>query len=348
MASSKNYKLAIQIAGKVNNSFNQSIGAAQGKMTTLGNVAAKAAQIAAAAWGAVKIGQFIGDAVNNYKDFEKAMDASAVTARASNEEYAQMEAAARAAGAATTKTATEAAEALGYMALAGWDVKKSTEGLMPILRLSEATNLDLARASDLVTDSMSALGIGEADGIKGVQDMTDYLNLAVQAQRASNTSAEALMEALIGCGGAAKSIGVDMGDLSTALGVLANNGTKGAEAGTALNSMLMRMTSKDVALKAMWKDLGVSVYDDVGEFRGLEAVLGDIQKKMSTMTTQDKMATLAKVAGTNYSTEMSYLLASMASTGAEAEEYLRAAGLEGDALTEPTHPAHGKPSKRTL
>ena len=334
MASSKNYKLAIQIAGKVNNSFNQSIGAAQGKMTTLGNVAAKAAQIAAAAWGAVKIGQFIGDAVNNYKDFEKAMDASAVTARASNEEYAQMEAAARAAGAATTKTATEAAEALGYMALAGWDVKKSTEGLMPILRLSEATNLDLARASDLVTDSMSALGIGEADGIKCVQDMTDYLNLAVQAQRASNTSAEALMEALIGCGGAAKSIGVDMGDLSTALGVLANNGTKGAEAGTALNSMLMRMTSKDVALKAMWKDLGVSVYDDVGEFRGLEAVLGDIQKKMSTMTTQDKMATLAKVAGTNYSTEMSYLLASMASTGAEAEEYLRAAGLEGDALTE--------------
>lgn len=334
MASSKNYKLAIQIAGKVNNSFNQSIGAAQGKMTTLGNVAAKAAQIAAAAWGAVKIGQFIGDAVNNYKDFEKAMDASAVTARASNEEYAQMEAAARAAGAATTKTATEAAEALGYMALAGWDVKKSTEGLMPILRLSEATNLDLARASDLVTDSMSALGIGEADGIKGVQDMTDYLNLAVQAQRASNTSAEALMEALIGCGGAAKTIGVDMGDLSTALGVLANNGTKGAEAGTALNSMLMRMTSKDVALKAMWKDLGVSVYDDVGEFRGLEAVLGDIQKKMSTMTTQDKMATLAKVAGTTYSTEMSYLLASMASTGAEAEEYLRAAGLEGDALTE--------------
>ena len=334
MASSKNYKLAIQIAGKVNNSFNQSIGAAQGKMTTLGNVAAKAAQIAAAAWGAVKIGQFIGDAVNNYKDFEKAMDASAVTARASNEEYAQMEAAARAAGAATTKTATEAAEALGYMALADWDVQKSTAGLMPILRLSEATNLDLARASDLVTDSMSALGVGEANGIKGVQDMTDYLNLAVQAQRASNASAEALMEALIGCGGAAKSIGVDMGDLSTALGVLANNGTKGAEAGTALNSMLMRMTSKDVALKAMWKDLGVSVYDDVGEFRGLEAVLGDIQKKMSTMTTQDKMATLAKVAGTNYSTEMSYLLASMASTGAEAEEYLRAAGLEGDALTE--------------
>lgn len=333
MASSKNYKLAIQIAGKVNNSFNQSIGAAQGKMTTLGNVAAKAAQIAAAAWGAVKIGQFIGDAVNNYKDFEKAMDASAVTARASDEEYAQMEAAARAAGAATTKTATEAAEALGYMALAGWDVQKSTAGLMPILRLSEATNLDLARASDLVTDSMSALGVGEANGIKGVQDMTDYLNLAVQAQRASNTSAEALMEALIGCGGAAKSIGVDMGDLSTALGILANNGTKGAEAGTALNSMLMRMTSEDVAIKQM-KALGVSVYDAQKNFRGLETVLGDVQKSLSGLSTEDKMAAMAKIAGTNYSTEMSYLLASMASTGAEAEEYLRAAGLEGDALTE--------------
>ncbi len=333
MATSKQYKLAIQIAGKVQNSFNSSIGAAQEKMTTLGNVAASAAKIAAAAWGAVKVGQFIGDAVENFKEFEKAMDASAVTARATDEEYKQMEAAARAAGASTTKTATEAAEALGYMALAGWDVQKSTKGLMPILRLSEATNLDLARASDLVTDSMSALGVGEANGIKGVQDMTDYLNLAVQAQRASNTSAEALMEALIGCGGAAKSVGVDMGDLSTALGILANNGTKGAEAGTALNSMLMRMTSKDVAIKAM-KSLGVSVYDAQGQFRGLETVLGDIQAAMSKLSTEDKMAAMAKIAGTNYSTEMSYLLASMASTGAEAEEYLRAAGLEGDALTE--------------
>lgn len=302
MARGKTYELMLKICGKADSSLKQACQSAEKNLSTLGGAARTAAKAAAAAGTAAIAGAAAAAAssLSEYAGFQAAMDATAVTARASEEEYALMEAAARKMGAATTKTAEEAAEAMGYMSLAGWDVQQSLAGLEPILRLSEATGMDLARASDLVTDSMSALGVG-------VEGMEDYLNLSVQAQRASNTTAEMLMEAFIGCGGAAKTAGVDLGDLSTALGVLANSGTKGAEAGTALNSILMRMTSKDAAISAM-EGLGVSVYDAAGNFRGLETVLTDVSAAMSGMSADDKMAALAKIAGTNYATEMSYLL----------------------------------------
>lgn len=306
MAKGKTYELMLKIAGKADSSLKAACSAAEKNLASLSNTAKKVAKTVTAAAAAAVIGatSVASSSLATYSDFQSAMDATAVTARASEAEYAAMSAAARQMGATTTKTATEAAEAMGYMSLAGWNVQQSLTGLEPMLRLSEATSMDLARASDLVTDSMSALGIG-------VEGMEDYLNLSVQVQRASNTTAEMLMEAFIGCGGAAKTAGVDMGDLSTALGVLANSGTKGAEAGTALNSIIMRMTSKDVAIKAM-KGLGVSVYNAAGEFRGLETILTDVSAAMSGMSADDKMAALAKIAGTNYSTEMSYLLDAVA------------------------------------
>lgn len=328
MAKSKTYEMLLKIAGKTDGSLNKACSEASRNLDTLGAAAQKAGKVAATALAGIATAAagVAASSLSAYSEFEQAMDSTAVTARATDEEYKLMEAAARQMGATTTKTATEAAEAMGYMALAGWDVEQSMAGLEPMLRLSEATGMDLARASDLATDSMSALGLG-------VGDMTDYLDLAVQAQRASNTTAEALMEAFIGCGGAARTAGVDMGDLSTALGVLANNGTKGAEAGTAMNAMINRLTSKDVAIKAM-QQMGVSVYDAAGEFRGLETILTDVSSAMADMTTQEKMGYLAKIAGTNYATEMSYLLAATSKDAAAAEEFLRAAGLEGDELAE--------------
>lgn len=306
MAKGKTYELMLKIAGKADSSLKTACSTAEKNLASLGNTAKKIAKTVTAVAAAAVIGttSVASTSLAAYSDFQSEMSATAVTARATESEYAAMSAAARQMGATTTKTATEAAEAMGYMSLAGWNVQQSLTGLEPMLRLSEATSMDLARASDLVTDSMSALGIG-------VEGMEDYLNLSVQAQRASNTTAEMLMEAFIGCGGAAKTAGVDMGDLSTALGVLANSGTKGAEAGTALNSIIMRMTSKDVAIKAM-KGLGVSVYNAAGEFRGLETILTDVSAAMSGMSADDKMAALAKIAGTNYSTEMSYLLDAVA------------------------------------
>ena len=298
----KTYELALKIAGKVDSSLGKACKQANDNLASIGNAAKKAGKIAATAMGAVATAA-AGVAVSSlhtYENFQQAMANTSAIAQANAEEYKALEAAAREMGAKTTKTATEAAEALGYMALAGWDTQQSIAGLEPVLRLSEATQMDLARCSDLVTDSMSALGIG-------VEDMTAYLDLAVQTNNKANTTAEMLMEAFIGCGGAAKTVGADMTELSTALGILANNGTKGAEAGTAMNAMLVRMTSKDTAIKAM-KELGVSAFDARGNFRGLETVYTDLAKAMENLTTKQKTAYMSRIAGTNYYTEMSYLL----------------------------------------
>lgn len=298
----KTYELALKIAGKVDSSLGKACKQANDNLASIGNAAKKAGKIAATAMGAAATAA-AGVAVSSlhtYEDFQQAMANTSAIAQANAEEYKALEAAAREMGAKTTKTATEAAEALGYMALAGWDTQQSIAGLEPVLRLSEATQMDLARCSDLVTDSMSALGIG-------VEDMTAYLDLAVQTNNKANTTSEMLMEAFIGCGGAAKTVGADMTELSTALGILANNGTKGAEAGTAMNAMLVRMTSKDTAIKAM-KELGVSAFDARGNFRGLEAVYTDLAKAMANLTTKQKTAYMSRIAGTNYYTEMSYLL----------------------------------------
>lgn len=302
----KTYELAIKIMGKVDSSLARACRDADKNLGSLSNTAAKVGKAVKTGMtvAATAVAAIATTSLNTYADFEQTMANTAAIAGAQGEAYDQLEAAARAMGAKTTKSATEAAEALGYMALAGWDVQQSIDGLEPILRLSEATQMDLARCSDLVTDSMSALGLG-------VEDMVDYLNLAVQTNNKANTTAENLMEAFIGCGGAAKTTGVDMLDLSTALGILANNGTKGAEAGTAMNAMLVRMTSKDAAIKAMNK-LGVSAFDAQGNFRGLETVFTDLSKAMATLSTEERAAYMSQIAGTNYYTEMSYLLDAVA------------------------------------
>lgn len=300
MASKTKYELALEIGGKIQSSLEKSVGGVNKKLDSIGKAAKTAAKIATAAFAAVKVGDFVKDAVSTYSDFNQAMANTSAIAGANEEQMKKLENAALEMGKKTTKTATEASEALGYMALAGWDVDTSIASLEPVLRLSEATQMDLATCSDLVTDSMSALGL-TAD------QLTDYLNVTCQANNKSNTTAQALMEAMIGCGGAAKSAGMDYKQTAAALGILANNGAKGAEAGTALNSMLVRMTTKDVAQKA-FKELGVSIYDSSGQMRNMQDILVELNGAMSGLTQEQKNNYMSAIAGTNYYTQFGYLL----------------------------------------
>lgn len=171
-SSSKEQELAIKIAGKVENSFKQSLGVTEDGLNKIASVAKKAAAVAAAAFAAVKVGDFISGAVDEYAEFEQAMANTSAIAGASADDYAKLSAAAREAGKATTFTASEAADALGYMALAGWNVEESTAALTPVLKLAEATQADLATTSDQVTDSMSAMGVG-------IDDLQGYLDVIV-------------------------------------------------------------------------------------------------------------------------------------------------------------------------
>lgn len=299
-SSSKEQELAIKIAGKVENSFKQSLGVTEDGLNRIASTAKKAAAIAGAAFATLKIGQFIGDAVNEYSEFEQSMANTSAIAGATADEYQKLSEAARAAGKATTFTASESADALGYMALAGWDVETSTKALTPVLKLAEATQADLATTSDQVTDSMSAMGVG-------IDELQDYLNVIVTTNNKANTSSADLMDAFIGCGGAARASGMNFRDTATALGILANNGIKGSEAGTALNSMLVRISTKDVAQKA-FKELGVAIYDSSGEMRNMQDILVDLNGAMAGMTQEQKNSYMSAIAGTNYYSQFGYLL----------------------------------------
>ena len=186
------YKIAIQIAGQLESSFNSAISGAQKGLSALGGIGkvgaasiglaknallATGGALAAVGAASIKVGS----------DFESAMSSAAATAGASAEDYAKMEKAAMEMGKTTSKTATESANALEYMALAGWDVDTSIQALPSILKMSEASGMELGRTSDLVTDSMSALGVT-------VDELPKYLDVAAKAQNKSNQSAEQLME----------------------------------------------------------------------------------------------------------------------------------------------------------
>lgn len=223
-------------------------------------------------------------------DFEEGMSNVKAITGATASEMELLEKAARDAGANTSKSATEASEALGYMGLAGWSVKDSMDGLMPVLRLSEAGAMDLGRASDLVTDSMSAMGIE-------VKDLPKYLDVVAQTARSSNTDIDAMMEAYLGVGGVLKGLKVPVEESAVSIGLLANAGIKGAEGGKSLSSILTNLTAPTGRAKKALDELGFSAFDSQGEFKGMEEVLYDLQGKMEGMTTEEQNMYKSMIAG---------------------------------------------------
>lgn len=243
-------------------------------------------------------------AVDVGMDFDKAMSSWKGTAKANEEEFNIAREAAMKYGRETTKTATESANALEYMALAGWSVEDSVKALPSVLKLSEATNLDLARTSDLVTDSMSATG--EVIGENG-KNLQRFLDVATTANNKSNQTAEQLMEAWIQTGGVFKGLRVDIEDSATALGVLANRGIKGSEAGTALNAIMINLTTgAGQAGKAM-KKLGVSAFKD-GKFKGLKQTLTDVRDKLAGLTEEEQNFYKARIGGKHHIDAFTHLL----------------------------------------
>lgn len=326
-AAGKEYKLAVKIAGSVSSSFNNAMGTAETKMQSLGSIAAKAAAVAAAAWGALKIGQFVSDAVSTYADFDQAMANTAAICGATADDYARLQQVALDMGKATTKTATESAEALGYMSLAGWDVNESIAGLEPILRLSEATQMGLATSSDLVTDSLSALGLQ-------VDDLGGYLDVVAMANNKSNQTAQMLMEAYIAVGGTMKNLHVPIQESAAALGVLANRGIKGSEAGTALNAVINNLTTGTGQAGKMMDKLGISAFDSNGKFIGLAETLRVVDEATKDMTEEQRNAALAALGGKEHIDALNDLISGLNTTTADGRS-------EWEALTDDLYNADG-------
>ncbi|WP_051539880.1 phage tail tape measure protein [Clostridium ihumii] len=239
-------------------------------------------------------------------DFEESMSNVQALSGANAQQMEQLEKAARDAGAATSKSAKDSADALGYMALAGWDVQTSMDALMPTLRLSEAGNLELGRTSDLVTDSYSSLGLS-IENIKDV--LPDYLDKVAKTSASSNTNIDALMEGMIVAGGTFNNLNVPLEESCALMGVLANRGTKGSEAGNALNSIMVNLTTGAGQAGEAMETLNLSAFDSEGKFKGMANVLLELKDKTKDMTEEQRNLVLAQIGGKTQLDTLQKLLA---------------------------------------
>lgn len=264
-----------------------------GKLSSVGKSLSMkvTAPLVALGAGAIKIGI----------DFESSMSKVQAMSGATAEEMVQLEKAARDAGETTSKSAKDAADGLSFMATAGWSVQDSIAGLMPVLRLSEAGNIDLARASSLVTDSMAAMGIE-------IQDLPAYLDTVAQASRSSNTDIDSMMEAYLNVGGVLRGLNVPIEDSAISLGLLANAGKVGGEAGKSLSAILTNLTAPAGRAKVALDELGFSAFDNEGNFKGMEEVLFDLQGKMKDMTQEQKNSYISMIAGKEHIPTLNALL----------------------------------------
>lgn len=232
-----------------------------------------------------KMKELIVNTIDVGQTFQASMSKVQAISGATDEDLALLTETAKKFGSTTKFSASESADALGYMALAGWDAKTSAAALGGVLNLASASGMDLARASDMVTDYLSAFGL-EADKSAYFADLLAY------AQGNANTSAEQLGEAYKNCAANLSSAGQDIETTTALLAMLSNQGLKGSEAGTALNAVVRDMTSKmeDGAIKI--GETVVQVQDAQGNFRDLTAILQDVENATNGMGTAQKASAL--------------------------------------------------------
>lgn len=257
--------------------------------TALGNLAANAARdIANAVKSAFKTAaEYV---VETGSSFEASMSQVAATMGITSaaDEYGVLSAAAKEMGATTKYSATQAGEALNYLALAGYDAQKSVEALPVVLNTAAAGGIDLAYASDMITDSMSALGL-QTNELAGFSD-----KLAKTSQK-SNTSVAQLGEAILTVGGTAKSLSGGVEELDTMLGLIADNGIKGAEGGTALRNIILSLSAPTDTAAAALENLGIKVFDDEGKMRDLADVFSELDGALAPLTEQKKTQALSDI-----------------------------------------------------
>lgn len=216
-------------------------------------------------------------------NFDASMSQVAATMGTTVDQIDNLTKVAKEMGSTTKFTATQAADALNYLALAGYDADKAAEVLPSVLNLAAAGGMDLAYASDLVTDAMASLNI-EANK----QNVDDFGNKLAMAASKANANVSQLGEAILTVGGTAANLKGGTTELTTALGLLANVGIKSAEGGTHLRNIILSLQSPtDDAAKLMQK-LGLQVYDAQGNMRGLNEILGDLNGALDGMTQGQK------------------------------------------------------------
>lgn len=297
------YSIAIKIAGELASSFKSALKGAQsglsgmaGMAGKLGSVAMKGAAIGidAASTAAVGLGTA---AVNVGKEFEGAMSQVAATklldtsTKKGQAQFQALEDAARECGATTAFSATEAAQALNNLAMAGYDTDKSVAALPTTLNLAGAGALSLEQSASILTAGMASLGIEQTE--QGFSHFADIL--AITASKAK-TDVAGIGEAITTVGKTAANLKGGTEEVAASLGILADVDLTGSEGGTHLRNMIMSLQNpRNKNAAEMFENLGLSAYDSQGKMRGLNEIFGDLSKSMAGMTDQKKNNILSTI-----------------------------------------------------
>lgn len=260
-----------------------------------------AAKFGVAALGAASAAmvKFGADSVQTGAEFDKSMSQVAATMGKTTEEIQDLRDFAQEMGRTTAFSATQSADALNYMALAGYDAETSMSMLPNVLNLAAAGSMDLARASDMVTDTQTAFGIS-------LERTTQLVDEMAKAASTGNTSVEQLGDAFLTIGGLAQELNggmvqLDDGtevavdgvqELEIALTAMANAGIKGSEAGTHMRNILTKLSDPSSEGTKALQAMGVAVFDTAGNMRSLNDIFSDLNDSMSTMTQEQKIQTI--------------------------------------------------------
>jgi len=326
MASGRELKTVITLEGKVANSLKSAFdevekraNGTQGAFSKFGGFAASAGKAVVAGFAAAGAAAtaFAATSVKTGMTFDKSMSQVAATMGMTMEEMATMTGEvdtqfghfegtlrdfAQYMGSNTAFSASEAADALNYMALAGYDAQTSMAMLPNVLNLAAAGGFELATASDMITDTQTAFGLS----LERTSLMVDEM---AKAASTGNTSVQQLGEAFLVVGGLAQelnggvvSLGNDMHaavdgtqELEIALTAMANAGIKGSEAGTHMRNMLLKLSDPTDAGAMALERMGVTVFDTEGKMRSLQDIFGDLNREMSAMSQEEKIQTIGSL-----------------------------------------------------
>lgn len=242
------------------------------------------------AMGMMGLGMGIADTINTYKNFQAQMSTVQAISGASAESMKDLTAKAKEMGATTQFSATEAGQAMEYMAMAGWSDQQMLSGISGIMNLAGASGESLARVSDIVTDALSAFGLK-------AEESGHFADVLAAATSKSNTNVSMMGETFKYVAPIAGAMKFSIEDTSLAIGLMANAGIKGSEAGTALRSTLTRLVKPPSDAAKALDALGIKAANADGSIKPLRQTLLDLRSKFKGMTEEQKAQAAASIAG---------------------------------------------------
>lgn len=242
--------------------------------------------------------------VKKAAEFQEQMSTVQAISGATGDDLKLLSEKAKEMGATTKFTAKEAGQAMEYMAMAGWKTKDMLGGVEGVMNLAAASGEELAAVSDIVTDAMTAFGMAADGTTNGVSNATHFADVLAQASSNANTNVGMMGETFKYVAPVAGSLGYSLEDTATMIGVMANSGIKASNAGTALRSIMTRLStdagasSKSLgALGILTEKLGVQFYDSEGKTRDLAKVIGETREAWKGLTQEEQNNYAKKIAG---------------------------------------------------